>query len=133
MSKTLLGFKVLLSFLSSHIKSDDIPPEMKLDDVNNTEMGKVNKSVKMWTQILFRLSGRMFFLCGKNEEEPKCPSCKVNTLKADISPLFDLQTLLSLVNPLSASFPLIQKPANWFALQIDWLVSIWGQHWHLLS
>ena len=47
MSKILLGFEVLLSFLSSHIKSDDIPPEMKLDDVNNTEMGKVNKSVKM--------------------------------------------------------------------------------------
>ena len=47
LSKILLGFKALLSFLSSHIKSDDITPEMKLDDVNNTEMGKVNKSVKM--------------------------------------------------------------------------------------
>ena len=47
MSKSLLGFKVSLNFLSSHIKSDDIPPEVKLDDVNNTEMGKANKSVKM--------------------------------------------------------------------------------------
>ena len=47
MSKILLGFNVLLNFLSSHIKSDDIPPEVKLDDANNTEMGKVNKSVKM--------------------------------------------------------------------------------------
>ena len=46
-SKILLGFKVLLNFLSSHIKSDDIPTEMKLDDVNNTEMRKANKSVKM--------------------------------------------------------------------------------------
>ena len=46
-SKILLGFKVLLNFLSSHIKSDDIPTELKLDDVNNTEMGKANKSVKM--------------------------------------------------------------------------------------
>ena len=45
MSKSLLGFKVSLNFLSSHIKSDDIPPEVKLDDVNNTEMGKANKSV----------------------------------------------------------------------------------------
>ena len=35
------------NFLSSQIKSDDIPPEVKLDDVNNTEMGKANKSVKM--------------------------------------------------------------------------------------
>ena len=35
------------SFLSSQIKYDDIPPEVKLDDVNNTEMGKANKSVKM--------------------------------------------------------------------------------------
>ena len=34
------------NFLSSQIKSDDIPPEVKLDDVNNTEMGKANKSVK---------------------------------------------------------------------------------------
>ena len=47
MSKVLLGFKVLLNFLSSHIKSDDVPPEVKLDDVKNREMGKVNKSVKM--------------------------------------------------------------------------------------
>ena len=27
-----------------------------------------------------------------------------------------------------ASAALIQKPANWFAEQINWLVSIWGQH-----
>ena len=74
------------------------------DVVNNTEMGKVNKSVKMWTQILFKLS---FYLSGKNEEESQCPACKVNTLKADISPSFDLQTLLSLFNPLSASIALI--------------------------
>ena len=108
MSKILLGFNVLLNFLSSHIKSDDIPPEVKLDDANNTEMGKVNKSVKMWTQIFLKLSGSMFFyLSGKNEEESQCPACKVNTLKADISPSFDLQTLLSLFNPLSASIALI--------------------------
>ena len=49
------------NFLSSQIKSDDIPPEVKLDDVNNTEMGKANKSVKMRTQILFKFSGSMFF------------------------------------------------------------------------
>ena len=35
------------NFLSSEIKSDDILPEMKMNDVNNTEMGKANKSVKM--------------------------------------------------------------------------------------
>ena len=49
------------NFFSSQIKSDDIPLEMKLDDVNNTEMGKANKSVKMRTQILFKLFYRMFF------------------------------------------------------------------------
>ena len=43
-------------FLSSQIKS-----EVKLDDVNKTEMGKANKSVKMRTQILYKLSGSMFF------------------------------------------------------------------------
>ena len=53
--------------------------EVKLDDVN-TEMGKANKSVKMWTQILFKLSGSMF-LSGKNEEESQCPACKINTLQ----------------------------------------------------
>ena len=31
------------NFLSSQIKSDDILLEVKLDDVNNTEMGKTNK------------------------------------------------------------------------------------------
>ena len=35
------------NFLSSQIKSDDIPLQVKLYDVNNTEMGKANKSVKM--------------------------------------------------------------------------------------
>ena len=45
--KILLGFKVLLNFRSYRIKSDDIPPEVKLDDVNNTEMRKANKSFKM--------------------------------------------------------------------------------------
>ena len=49
------------NFLYSQIKSDDIPPEVKLDDANNTEMGKSNKSVKMKTQILFKLSDSMFF------------------------------------------------------------------------
>ena len=41
--------------------------------------------------------------------------------------------ILSVVNPLSASVALIQKPVNWFVLQINWLVSIWGQHWHLMG
>ena len=49
------------NFLSSQIKSDDIPNEVKLDDANNTEMGKANKSNKMQIQILFKLSGSMFF------------------------------------------------------------------------
>ena len=31
------------NFFSFQIKSDDIPPEVTLDDVNNTEMGKANK------------------------------------------------------------------------------------------
>ena len=35
------------NFLSSQIKSDDIPPEVKLYGVNNTEMWNPNKSVKI--------------------------------------------------------------------------------------
>ena len=50
------------NFLSSQIKS-----EVKLDDVDKTEMGKANKSVKMRTQILYKLPGSMF-LSGKNKE-----------------------------------------------------------------
>ena len=42
----LLGFKVL-NFLSSHIKLDDIPPEVKSDDVNSTDMRKANNCFKM--------------------------------------------------------------------------------------
>ena len=40
------------NFISSQIKSDDIPPEVKLDYVNNTVMRKANKSNKMQTQII---------------------------------------------------------------------------------
>ena len=38
-------------------------------------------------------------------------------------------------NLLSASAALIWKPVNWFAEQINSLVSIWGQgqHWHLMG
>ena len=59
--KHSIWIQSFFNFLSSQIKSDDIPPKMKLDGVNNTEMEKVNKSVKMRTQILFELSGSMFF------------------------------------------------------------------------
>ena len=34
-------------------------------------------------------------------------------------------------NPLTTNVPLIQKPVNWFALQINWLVSTWEGHWSL--
>ena len=44
--RILLGFKVL-NFLSSHIKPDDIPPEVKSDDVNDTEMRKANNCFKI--------------------------------------------------------------------------------------
>ena len=37
------------------------------------------------------------FLSVKNEEESQCSTCKINTLKADISPSSDLPTLLSLL------------------------------------
>ena len=36
------------------------------------------------------------------------------------------------IKPLSAPVALIKKPVNWFAVQINWVVSIWGQHWHLM-
>ena len=84
------------NFLSSQIKSDDILPEVKLDDVNNTEMGKANKSVKCEHRFCLNCLTACF-LSGKNEEESQCPACKINTLKADISPSTDLQTLLSLL------------------------------------
>ena len=106
MSKILLGFKVSLNFLFSHKKSDVIPPEVKLDDVNNTEMGKPMKVLKCEYRFCLNCLAACF-LSGKNEEESQCPTYEVNTLKADISPSFDLQTLLSLLNPLSASVALI--------------------------
>ena len=85
MSNILVGFKVFFNFLSFQIKSDDIP----------LEMAKANKSVKMRTQILLKLFDSMFL--SLNEEESQCPACKINTLKAGISPSSDLQTLLSLL------------------------------------
>ena len=40
---------------------------------------------------------------------------------------------LPCVNPLNASVDLIQKPVNGFAVQINWLVSIWRQNRHLMG
>ena len=39
----------------------------------------------------------------------------------------------SVFNPLNASVALIYKPVKWFAQQINWLVSIRGQHWYLMG
>ena len=44
--KDLTWIQSFFNFLSSQIKSDDILPEVELDDVNNTEMWKANESVK---------------------------------------------------------------------------------------
>ena len=44
-----------------------------------------------------------------------------------------VRILLLSLNPLSASVVFIKKPVIGFAQQINWLVSIWGQHWHLMD
>ena len=44
-----------------------------------------------------------------------------------------VRILLLSLNPLSASVFFIKKPVIGFAQQINWLVSIWGQHWHLMD
>ena len=59
--KNSTWIQCFLNFLSPQIKSDDIPPGVKLDDVNNIEMGKANKSVTMRTQVLFKLFGSKSF------------------------------------------------------------------------
>ena len=51
----------------------------------------------------------------------------------EISIIGWLTSLFLLLNPLSASTALIKKPVNWFAHQINWLVSLWRQHWHLMG
>ena len=40
---------------------------------------------------------------------------------------------LCFLNLLNAGVALIYKPVNWFAQQINWLVSIWGLHQHLMG
>ena len=55
--KNSIWIQSFFNFLSSQIKSDDIPPGVKLDDVINTEMGKSNESLKMPAPILSKLSG----------------------------------------------------------------------------
>ena len=37
------------------------------------------------------------------------------------------------INPLHASVALIKKLVNWFAQEINWLVSVSGQHWHSMG
>ena len=54
--KHSIWIQSFFNFLSSQIKSDDIPPGVKLDDVINTEMGKFNESLKMPAPILSKLS-----------------------------------------------------------------------------
>ena len=95
--------------LSSEVKSDDIPSEAKLDDVNNADINPhitlcgcnsfgeiLKKPIKVLKcEHSFCLNCLAACLSGKNEEESQCQVCKINILKADISPLPDF--LLSLL------------------------------------
>ena len=97
--------------LFSQIKSDDIPSEVKLSDVNNTDINPyitlcccnscgeiLKKPIKVVKcEHRFCLNCLAACLSGKYEEEPQCPVCKINILKADIIPSSDLQSLLSLL------------------------------------
>ena len=111
MQKILLGLKSFFSSLFSQIKSDDIPSEVKLSDVNNTDINPhitlcccnscgeiLKKPIKVVKcEHRFCLNCLAACLSGKYEEESQCPVCKINILKTDISPSSDLQTLLSLL------------------------------------
>ena len=56
---------------------------------NKTTIRKTNYKHKI------ELSG--CFLSGKNEEESQCSACKINTLKAYISPSYHLPTLHAVI------------------------------------
>ena len=99
------------SSLFSQIKFDDIPSEVKLSYVNNTDINPqitlfccnscgeiLKKPIKVLKcEHRFCLNCLAACLSGKYEEESQCPVCKINILKTDISPSSDLQTLLSLL------------------------------------
>ena len=99
------------SSLFSQIKSDDIPSEVKLSDVNNTDINPhitlcccnscgeiLKKPIKVVKcEHRFCLNCLAACLSGKYEEESQCPVCKINILKTDISPSSDLQILRSLL------------------------------------
>ena len=56
-------------------------------------------------------------------EQSQCLACKANTLKEFISPSFDLQTLLSLLNSLSASFaPNRNQSIDLLCKSVDWFL-----------
>ena len=97
--------------LFSQLKSDDIPSEVKLGGVNNTDINQhitlcccnsyreiLEKPIKVLKcKYSFCLNCLAACLSGENEEESQCPVCKINILKTDISPSSGLQNLLSLL------------------------------------
>ena len=54
-------------------------------------------------------------------------ACKLILVYVDINPV------KSKFNLLNVGVALIKKAVNWFTRQIKWLVSIWGQHEHLIG
>ena len=83
-----------------------------------------------------------FTWCNYMEREPECNVgafrqkdifnfiFNINVLIDVIifSGIFFPQARSIVIDPLSGTVTLIKKPVNWCAQQIDWLVSIWGQH-----
>ena len=45
----------------------------------------------------------------------------------------DINPVKSKFNLLNVGVALIKTAVNWFTQQIKWLVSIWGQHEHLIG
>ena len=45
----------------------------------------------------------------------------------------DINPVKGKFNLLNVGVALIKKAVNWFTQQIKWLVSIWGQHEHLIG
>ena len=65
--------------------------------------------------------------------QKKCYIIEHHVFSAHEETPVSVNTRISSFNPLIASVALMQEPVNWFAVQINWLVSIWGQHWQLMG
>ena len=112
--------KYLHIFLVNRVHNNQLQFQLPLQNIRSyMSLHRIHKLQSRWPSMYIRKSALTVLTVQKTVLNQKIPCFGV--------------ILATAINSLKAKIAIIWKPDNWFAVQINWLVSIWCQLWRLLS